>query len=376
MTAKHALIIVAEDWSFLSHRLPLAQTLLSDGYKVSVACRVNEKRQEIENMGFNLIALPLARESISPLSVLSTVWTLVKLYRRLKPSVVIHVSLFLSFLGTMAGLVSGYRRNVNLITGLGFIFISNSAKARLVRLVLKSFFSIRSLSRKTVMVVQNADDRQIFEKMGYRTGRNLYVVRGSGVDDVHFSPAEVEGTRKYVTFVGRMLWAKGVAELVGAARLLKSRNKLPKIILVGEPDPGNPQSATMEDIETWTSDGLVEYWGRRSDIVEIYRQSHIAILPSWREGMPKSLLEAAACGLPLIATDVPGCRELVDHEENGLLVTLKDPVSIADAIEKLMDDEHLRLRMGQNARKNVEEELNGRAIGRKTADIVEKTAAL
>lgn len=369
---KKALIVVAEDWSFLSHRVPLAQALKEDGFDVTIACRLSDHQKAIEDMGFHTHGLNLARESISPASALQTIKGLARLYKDQKPDVIVHSSLFLSFLGSLAGLISGYRKNVNLITGLGFVFISDSLKAKLVRMAVTFWFRIFARLKSISVVVQNQDDKEIFERLGFKQGSTLHVIRGSGVDDQAYVPAENEPDTAQITFVGRILWAKGVAELVEAARLLKAKEKLPKIVLVGEPDPGNPQSATEEDIKNWTKDGLVESWGRRSDIVDIYQHSTIAILPSWREGLPKSLLEAAACGLPMITTDVPGCREIVTHEENGLLVPLKSAEGLADAIERLMDDAALRQKFGRAARNLVETELNQKAIGQQTLAVVKQ----
>ncbi|NVJ92578.1 MAG: glycosyltransferase family 4 protein [Methylocystaceae bacterium] len=372
MDRKKALIVVAEDWSFLSHRVPLARALKQDGYDVTIACRVQQKDNEIKKQGFNLIPLDLARESISPASALQTIKMLNALYRQEKPDVIVHSSLFLSLLGSIAGLLSGFKKNVNLITGLGFVFISQSLKTKIIRIAVKLTFRLFAYVKSITVVVQNKDDRQLFEHLGFIEGQNLHVIVGSGVDAQAFSPAAQEPVTQQVTFVGRILWAKGVAELVEAARLLKQRNQLPKIVLVGDPDPGNPQSASQADMDQWTEEGLVECWGRRNDIADIYRSSTIAILPSWREGLPKSLLEAAACGLPMITTDVPGCREIVTNGENGLLVPLKSPEGLANAIEILINAPEMRQKFGRNARKLVEDELNDITIAAKTCAVVKQ----
>jgi glycosyltransferase involved in cell wall biosynthesis len=372
MNRKKALIVVAEDWSFLSHRVPLARTLKQDGFDVTIACRVQQKGNEIKEQGFGLIPLDLARESISPASALKTIKMLSALYRQEKPDVIVHSSLFLSLLGSIAGLLSGFKKNINLITGLGFVFISQSLKAKIIRIVVKLAFRLFACIKSITLVVQNKDDRQLFEGLGFKEGQNLHVIVGSGVDAQAFSPAAEEPATQQVTFVGRILWAKGVAELIEAARLLKKRNQLPKIVLVGDPDPGNPQSANQADMDQWAEEGLVECWGRRSDIADIYRNSTIAILPSWREGLPKSLLEAAACGLPMITTDVPGCREIVTNGENGLLVPLKSPEGLANAIEILINAPEMRQKFGRNARKLVEDELNDIAIAARTCAVVKQ----
>jgi len=370
MKNKKALIVVAEDWSFLSHRLPLARALHKAGAEVSVLCRVQEHQATIEQEGFRLIPLNIERENISPLNALSTIQKLRKIYKTEKPDVIIHVSLFLSFLGTLAGFLSGYRNIVNLITGLGYIFISQSLKAIIVRTIIKICFRIFSIFKSVILVVQNKDDQRVFEKLGYIKEETLSLIIGSGVNMEIYYPCVEAPKHQQVTFVGRILWAKGVKELIEAARILKQKGKLPKIVLVGEPDLGNPQSATQADIDLWSQENLVQFLGRRDDIADIYRDSTIAILPSWREGLPKSLLEAASCGLPMIATDVPGCNELVKHQENGLLVPLRDPIAIASAIETLIENETLRKTYGTNARLRVETELNDQSIAQQTLKAV------
>ena len=375
MNKRKALIVVAEDWSFLSHRLPLARAMRDNGFNVTVACRVNQHKESIEAEGFQLLPLDLNRETLSPLNAIKTVRELSALYHQEKPDVIVHVSLMLSFLGGLAGFFNKQFRSVDMITGLGYVFISQSKKARLIRLIVKTCFRFFSKFNKSIIVVQNDDDKALFHSLGYTPDKTLKKVVGSGVDHTHFHPAKTEPAPQ-ITFVGRILWAKGVEELIEAARILKTKNKLPPIVLVGDMDPGNPQSATPEDIQRWTEDKLVEFWGKRSDIADIYRQSTIAILPSWREGLPKSLLEAAACGLPMIATDVPGCRELVHHRHNGLLVPLKNATEIANAIEELMENANLRKQFGENARQRVDEELNDQTIAKQTLDVVTGALAL
>jgi len=167
-----------------------------------------------------------------------------------------------------------------------------------------------------------------------------------------------------------MLWSKGLAELVDAARILKSRTRDYRILLVGDSDPVNPDSADTKSLVKWQNDGLIEWLGKRSDVAELLRQSDLAVLPSWREGLPKSLLEAAASGLAMVATDVPGCREIVKQEQTGLLVGLGDAEALADAIENLMEDDAKRQKFGQNARVMVEQELCDAVIIRETLDVI------
>lgn len=373
LNARKVLIVVTEDWYFLSHRLSLAKKLRDEGADVSVACRIQQGRAEIEAENFTLIPLDIARESLSPRAALKTVFALRKIYNQVKPDVIIHVALLTVLLGSIAGFLTSRKTQINMLTGMGFLFIADKLKNRLIRQIIKVFFYGLSVTRNRHIIVQNTDDQKLLQTMGFKINKNLHLIRGSGVDADVFYPASKEPDLPSVTFVGRMLWAKGILELIEAKRLLSQAGKKFRLILVGDPDPGNPQSASQADLEAWEKEGLVECWGRRRDIADIYRQSTIAILPSWREGLPKSLLEAAACGLPMIASDVAGCREIVRPHENGILVPLRNPKALATAIETLLDNPSMRQEFGANARKLVDEELNEHAITDQTVSLIQRS---
>lgn len=379
MNEKHsnpkAFIVVSEDWYFWSHRLPLAKRLQAEGFDVTVLCRFSDKRDDIAGLGLGCVHVDFQRDGLSPLHALKTVQTLRAIYKRERPDLVVHVALFTVLLGSLAALFSPVKQVLNLVTGLGFTFISKSLKARVIRFGVEMAFRLFARSAHIHMLVQNRDDQTLMAGFGFNPACNLHLVRGSGVDAAHFSPAPSWPEGALITFVGRLLWAKGVGEIVEAARILKERGRPVRIALVGDIDPANPQSASARDMENWQAEGLVECWGRRSDIADIYRQSTIALLPSWREGLPKSLLEAASCGLALIATDVPGCREIVRHEENGLLVELQNPQALAEAMDCLYHDPQTCQRFGRAARRFVEEELNDQAVMDKTMKIIHRLAS-
>lgn len=223
------------------------------------------------------------------------------------------------------------------------------------------------------MIVQNADDHALMKALGF-TEKRLMLIRGSGVDISTFRPTDKamreDSEPRTAIFVARMLWSKGLGELIEAARILKSRDRNYRILLVGDTDPANPDSADEKDLLEWQSQGLIEWMGKRSDVAELLRDADLAVLPSWREGLPKSLLEAAASGLAMVATDVPGCREIVRHGENGLLVPLRDGTQLANAIEELMEDDTRRRAYGQAARMLVERELCDSVIIAKTLAFV------
>lgn len=357
---RKTLIVCAEDWSFVSHRIGLGRAALVRGDDVVVACNVGAAAEELRKEGFRVVNIPLARGGLSPFKSLKTIKALACLIRRENPDVVINVAIQCVVLSSFAGLLVGAKRTVNMVTGLGFLFVSNGAKARIVRQIVSLLLRFYALCPSIRVIVQNADDYALMTKLGFKEKR-LALIRGSGIDISAFSPANKAGEEevqpKTAIFVARMLWSKGLGELIEAARILKSRDRNYRIVLVGDMDPANPDSASESDLRAWQSEGLVEWLGKRTDVAALLREADLAVLPSWREGLPKALLEAAASGLAMVATDVPGCREIVHHGENGLLVPLRDSAALADTIEELMEDDARRKSYGAAARALVEREL-------------------
>jgi glycosyltransferase involved in cell wall biosynthesis len=204
-----------------------------------------------------------------------------------------------------------------------------------------------------------------------RRAGDAKLIRGSGIDLLALPPLTDPTGVPTVAIVSRMLRNKGVAELVEATRILKSRDVDVRTILVGMPDPENPTNISEKQLCEWHDDDLIQWWGFRDDVVDVWRQANVAVLPSYREGLPKSLLEAAACARPIVATDVPGCREIVRHEENGLLVPINDPVALADALEIVLTDAELRKRMGAKSRQLVEAQFHVNLVIRDTLEVYE-----
>lgn len=363
---RKTLFVCAEDWSFVSHRIGLGRAALVRGDEVIVACNAGTAADDLRGEGFRVVDVPIARGGLSPVKSLKTVKALACLIRREQPDVVVNVAIQCVVLSALAGILVGARRSVNMVTGLGFLFVSAGAKARIVRFIVSLILRFYAYCPSINVIVQNADDHALMTSLGFKPAR-LALVRGSGVDISTFSPAGKTGTGpKTAIFVARMLWSKGLAELIEAIRILKSRGRDYRFVLVGDADPANPDSATAEDLARWQQDGLVDWLGARKDVADLLRQADLAVLPSWREGLPKSLLEAAASGLAMVSTDVPGCREIVHHDENGLLVPVRDANALAGAIEDLMEDDARRHAFGKAARQLVERELCDSVIISKT----------
>ena len=356
LSGRKILFLVSEDWYFLSHRLPIARAARDAGAEVVVATRVRERGADIEAEGFRLVPIELARSGRNPLHDLRTLLSLIALYRRERPDVVHHVALKPALYGSIAAWWTALPVMVNAFAGMGFVFISNGLFARLLRPVIAGLFRFLLNRPASRVIVQNPDDRALFtDRIGVAPQR-ITIIRGSGVDIETFRPqANDPPDPPLAICVSRMLWDKGIGELVEAARLLKTRGVAIRIRLVG-PGDDNPAAIPQATLDAWADEGVVEVAGPSRDIAGAYAAAHIAVLPSYREGLPKSLLEAAAAGLPMVATDVPGCREVCRDGETGLLVPLRSIEPLADALEKLAADPALRTRLGNAARHAAETE--------------------
>ncbi len=367
------LYLVTEDWYFWSHRLPIARAARDAGWAVLVATRVGSHGERIEQEGFRLIPIKMRRRSLAPWWEIATVAELIEIYRRERPDLVHHVAMKPVLYGSLAAALAGVPAVVHALAGMGYIFTSSGVKARLLRPLIRTAFRWlldRSHSR---LILQNPDDVAVMTKATVAPER-VVLIRGSGVDTEAFAQSdEIDGTPVAV-MVSRMLWDKGVGELVEAARLLQRRGVPLRVVLVGSPDPENPASIPERQLRDWDASGDVAWWGERSDVANIWANCHIAVLPSYREGLPKSLLEAAACGRPLVATDVSGCREVVRDGATGLLVPPRDARALADALERLARDRDLRRRMGAAARDLVTREMSEQVVVAQTVALYRSLA--
>jgi len=359
--------LVTEDWYFWSHRLPMARAAQHAGFDVAVATRVAAHGERIRAEGFALHPLRWRRRDIGPWASLRAVGEVYRLYSRERPLLVHHVALKPAVLGSVAALLAGVPAVVNAVTGVGFVASSPSLRARLLRRPM-DFALARLLERpNSRVIVQNEDDRALLLSLRSGADERIVVIRGSGVDTTHFR-ATPEPPVPPVTagYAGRMLADKGVAVLVEAQQSLRRRGGDLRLVLAGTPDPENPSSIDAATLAAWRALPGITWLGEVDDIRALWSIAHIAVLPSRREGLPKSLLEPAAMGRPLIATDVPGCREIARDGVNALLVPPDDAGALAAALERLADDAELRRRFGAASRALVESELAADAVGAAT----------
>ena len=366
------LFLVTEDWYFWSHRLPIARKVRDAGFKVLVATRINQHKDRIEKEGFKLIPISLERRSKNVVKEILSILEIIKIYRKEKPNIVHHVAIKPVLYGSWAANITRISSVINAFTGLGFIFVAQGWKASIIRWFVILAYRLAFFKKNTFAIFQNPEDRKLFIDSGIVKNEKAVLIRGSGVDTLLFTNLPESAGIPTIVLVSRMLWDKGVGELVDAARQLHKDGVKCRIALVGNPDPENPVSILENILRDWQAEGVVEWWGYRDDIPGVLVKSNIVALPSYREGLPKVLLEAASCGRAIVATDVPGCREIVRNNENGLLVHPRDSKSLADALKTLIENPKLRAKMGAKGREIVESEFSEEIVVRQTMELYEK----
>jgi len=373
MTAPRLLYVVAEDWSFLSHRLPMARAARDAGFDVHVAANVVDGADTIAREGFKLHHVPFRRGRLSPAAQWRAVRALRRVHRAVMPDIVHRVALQPVVLDAVAGIGLGVP-SVNAITGLGYTFISDSAKARALRAAIG--LVLRDLVNRdgNVVLVQNGDDEILMRGFDFPPGR-VVLIPGSGVEVDRLTPQPEPDGPPAAGFVGRLLADKGLRPLMAAHRILRARRPDARLLIAGTRDPANPASITEQELAAWRDEPGVTFLGHVTDIAGFWARAAIAVLPSRREGLPKSLLEAAACGRAMVATDVPGCRAVAIPGETGLLVPPDDALALAAAIERLMDDTALRRRYGAAARCLAETRFSAEAIGQATVALYRRLLA-
>jgi glycosyltransferase involved in cell wall biosynthesis len=372
--APRLLYVVAEDWHFLSHCLPMARAARSAGFEIHIASSVGEDAAHIRNEGFTLHPLRFARGRLSPFRTVRAILKLRHLYRAVDPAIVHHVEMQPTLLGIVASFGSGFAI-VYAMTGLGHDFTADPRNNRSPRRGRRLLLRLGLKRRRAVGLVQNPDDREVLTGLGGKPER-IALIPGSGIDADRFRPIPEPDGQVTVAFAGRMVADKGVRTLVEAQRILRASGIQSDLLLAGTPDPANPTSIPQIEVAGWGREPGVTWLGHVDDIATVWRRAHIAVLPSrGGEGVPKSLLEAAAFGRPLIATDVPGCREIVIHEKTGLLVPVDDPQALAAAILRLARSSPQRVLFGVAARRLVDERFAADLVGQATVALYRRLLA-
>lgn len=370
---RHLLFIVNVDWFFLSHRLEIARLAKKQGYRVGIATGLTDRKEELIAEGFDVYPLHFERASTGIGAAKRLFLELVSVLRRVRPDIVHLVTIKPVLLGGLAAKLVGISAVVSAVSGLGFVFLARGRRAKAMRFLVSILYRAAMSHPNSIVIFQNTDDQSMVSNIAKLPADKSIIIRGSGVNlgTYRFTPLP-EGI-PVVLLAARLLIDKGVREFVDAAQLLKANAQaggpLARFVLVGDIDPGNAASLTSDEIERWRAEEIVEIWGHRNDMAAVLAQSTLVVLPSYREGLPKILVEAAACGRPVITTDVPGCRDAIDNGVTGRLVPLRDPVALANEIGQLLDNPLLCAEMGRNARKLAEREFDVMDVAKKHIDI-------
>lgn len=360
------MFLVTEDWYFRLHWMGLAQAARDAGFEVLLAMRVQEHGSEIRGQGFKLFPVNILRRSINPIREFLTLVELARLYRAEKPDLVYHIAIKPILYGSIAARLGGVPFVMNVFAGLGYAYTNEELRARLLRLFLRFGLSVACRYAGAIAVFQNDEDQVELVRDRIVRQSQTRIIRGTGVDTDRFRPTSEESPEPIILLPCRMLWDKGVGEFVEAARLIGRMKSPARFVLVGRCDESNPASIQSEQLHQWQEEGVIEWWGHRSDMPVVFGNAAVVVLPSYREGLPVSLLEAAACGKPIIATDVPGCREVVRDRVNGLLIPPKNAIALADAIILLLENAELRHELGGRGREIVVKEFSSTIVIQQT----------
>jgi len=345
------LFVVNVDWFFLSHRLPFARAARNRGAEVWVAGSPTGQEDLIAQEGFHFVPIPFRRSGKDIFGEIRTLRAISGILADVKPDLVHNITIKPVLYTSLVARFIGKPAIVNTISGLGYVFISSGVKARILRGALWLPYKVALSGKRVRVFFENPDDIEEFVGRGLVKRSLTARIRGSGVDVELFKNTSEPPGVPVVMLASRMLRDKGVVEFVDAARLLRKWKVNCRVVLVGGPDPGNPATVTIEELSSWVNEGILEWWGQRAEMEKVLPLAAIVVLPSYREGLPRVLQEAASVGRPIVATDVPGCREVVHEGENGYLVPPRDHVRLAEAIRRLVEDPELRARMGANSRR-------------------------
>jgi len=375
MSDNKILLVANTGWYLYNFRLPLARRLRQEGFEAVLVAPEDSYVPRLQAEGFRVILLSrLSRRGMNPFFELLALFELIKIYWREKPRAVHHFTVKCVLYGTIAAKLSGVRSVVNAVTGLGHIFLGKRRSTRTARPFVRWLYKKILHARRGHVVFQNPDDLETFIQAGLVAPEKTVIIRSSGVCLKKFSPRPGKPHRPSssvptVLFVGRLIKEKGVHDFVEAARLVKQGGRSVYFQMAGAPDPGNPSSVSEEQLEYWRREGAVDLLGHVDSIADVMALADLVVLPSYREGTPRTLLEAAALGKAIVATDVPGCREIVRDGFNGRLVPRETPQALADAIINLLEDRGLSLQMGANGRELVAKEFSVETVVQETMKV-------
>ena len=365
------------DWYLYNFRRSLAFALQQAGHDVLLLSPPGPYGERLLASGLRWQAVPMRRRSLNPLREAALLLHLIRLLRRERPALVHGFTIKCAVYGSLAARLAGVPARVSAVAGMGYVFTSTDVRARALRPLVRGALRVALAGESARLILQNPDDVAVFEQSGLVDRAHIRLIPGSGVDCSRFAPhtgePAVRGELR-VLLAARLLWDKGVGEFAAAARLLRGEGRRMRFVLAGEPDPGNPAAVPADALRAWRDEGLIDWMGQVEDMPALYATVDVVVLPSYREGLPRSLIEAAACALPLVTTDVPGCREVVSDGVDGLLVPPRDAAALAHAIARLQDDPALARRLGLAARANACAKFDERVVIGRTIDVYHELA--
>lgn len=368
--AKKVIFFANTDWYLFNFRLGLARYLRDREFEVVMMSPPGDYSERFSSEGFRWIGLPMDRRSLDPLGELRLLNRIRSIYRDESPDAVHNFTIKSVVYGSLAGQAAGIRARVNAVTGLGHVFISDSMRARILRPLVRGLLKQALRGDCSRLILQNPDDRRLFLDAGLIDAQRIELIRGSGVDSGYFRPEKNHSASRFrVLLASRLLWEKGIREYAEAARRLLNHRSEIEFLLAGSVDPGNPSAVSVDQLQAWEEEGLFKVLGHIADMRTLLATVNLVVLPSYREGVPRGLIEAASMGLPIVTTDAPGCREIVEDGVNGLLVPVGDGGALAEAIEKFVDNPVLCEEMGAAGREKVLREFDQEIVFSRTWEV-------
>jgi glycosyltransferase involved in cell wall biosynthesis len=374
MTKLH--FVVNEDWAFISHFFERAVAAQSAGYNVGISAHCGEKRVVLESSGFVIYPHNISRSGTNPFIEIQNLFAMIKVFRKSKPDIIHLIALKPIVIGAIAARIYGKAQVVCAPIGMGYLFSSNDRKARLLQPIVR--FVLRRLLnfKNTQVIIENEEDCESLVSGNFVKTSNIQVIKGAGVDLSLYKAIPENLDAQVVTMFSRVLRDKGVLDYVEAAKIVHREFPNAVFQLVGDCDLGNPTSFSESEVRSWESAGSIKWLGYRTDVPELLAASNIVCLPSYREGLPKTLIEACAAQRAIVATDVTGCREVVTHGLNGFLVPVRNPEKLADAISQLLGDQVQRTAFAKNGRARAENEFASPIVIERTLAVYKKVLSV
>ncbi|CAE6964409.1 glycosyltransferase family 4 protein [Paraburkholderia domus] len=366
------------DWYLYNFRLSLAGALRDVGHEIVMVSPPGDYGPKLQALGFRWLALPMDRRSLNPLRELSVVRWFTNFLRKERPDLVHGFTIKCAIYGAIASKLASVPARINAVAGMGYVFTSSDVLAKILRPLVSQLMRFALNGANSLLILQNPDDVAFFTRERLVERQRIRLIKGSGVNCdrftvparlAHIGETQENAQPLNVLLAARLLWDKGVAEFIEAATIVHSQGLPVKFFLAGTADDGNPSAVSHTLVHQWVAEGKVEWLGHVDDMPSVLTQMDVMALPSYREGLPKTLIEAAACGLALLTTDAPGCREVVSEDGvDGLIVPVRNGPALAEAIKRLAGDRGLCRRLGRAARLKVLDEFEERIVIRRTLE--------